>query len=93
MIHGVGVTIGQVAVPDGTTEVTQVPALIEGLPPLPEGTIVTLDAVHTHASTATALKGDRDIDFILPVKSNQPNLLADSSTVSNPSSPLGRRTT
>jgi len=77
MIHDVGVTIGQVRVPADTTEVTQVEALIDMIPALPERTLVTLDAAHTHATTAQALKGERRIDFIFTVKSNQPNLLAE----------------
>lgn len=77
MIHGVGVTVGQLRVPTGTTEVTQVEPLIDMIPATADGILVTLDAAHTHATTATAFKKDRNIDFIMTVKSNQPTLLAD----------------
>ncbi|HEY6793877.1 MAG TPA: hypothetical protein VI248_04255 [Kineosporiaceae bacterium] len=40
-------------------------------------TLVTVDAAHTHATTAEALKGQRKIDFIMAVKSNQPNPLTE----------------
>lgn len=77
MIHGVGVTVGQVRVPVGTTEVTQVEPLIDMIPTRPGRTLVTVDAAHTHATTAQALNGERGIDFIMTVKSNQPNLLTE----------------
>lgn len=74
MIHEVGVPVAQLAVPDGTTEVTQVAALIDMIP-APEGTVVTADAAHTHATTAECLKGDHGMDYIFTVKGNQPKLL------------------
>jgi hypothetical protein len=77
MIHGVGVTVGQLKVPAGTTEVTQVEPLIDMIPVRCGRTLVTVDAAHTHATTAEALKGQRKIDFIMTVKSNQPNLLTE----------------
>jgi hypothetical protein len=77
MIHGVGVTVGQLQVPHGTTEVTQVGPLADMIPTQGAETLVTMDAAHTHATTAEALKGERNIDFIMTVKSNQPNLLAE----------------
>ncbi|MDQ1308331.1 MAG: hypothetical protein QG671_4165 [Actinomycetota bacterium] len=77
MIHGIGVTIGQLQVPQGTTEVTQVEPLIDMITILGADTLITVDAAHTHATTAQALKGERNIDFIMTVKSNQPNLLTE----------------
>ena len=74
MIHGVGVPVGQLAVPAGTTEVTQVGALIDMIP-APAGTVITADAAHTHATTAECLKGDHGMDYIFTVKGNQPKLL------------------
>lgn len=74
MIHGIGVTVGQLRVPPGTTEVTQVGPLTDMIRTTDADTLITVDAAHTHATTATALKGERDIDFIMTVKSNQPNL-------------------
>jgi len=77
MIHGIGVTVGQLQVPRGTTEVTQVEPLIDMIPTAGTDTLITVDAAHTHATTAQALKGERNIDFIMTAKSNQPNLLAE----------------
>jgi predicted transposase YbfD/YdcC len=74
MIHGVGVPVGQLAVPAGTTEVTQLAALIDMIP-APEGTVITVDAAHTHATTAECLKGEHGMDYIFTVKGNQPKLL------------------
>jgi predicted transposase YbfD/YdcC len=79
MIHGVGVPVGQVAVPADTTEVTQVAALIDMIP-APEGTVITADAAHTHATTAKCLKGDHGMDYIFTVKGNQPTLLKELAT-------------
>lgn len=74
MIHTLGVPVGQLAVPAGTTEVTQVEALIDMIP-IPEGAVITADAAHTHATTAECLKGDHGLDYIFTVKANQPKLL------------------
>lgn len=77
MIHGLGVTVGQLRVPVGTTEVTQVNPLMDMIPDLEAGILFTVDAVHTLAATATAIKKNPNNDFIMTVKSNQPTLLAE----------------
>jgi predicted transposase YbfD/YdcC len=76
MIHGAGVTVAQVRVPDGTNEITQVKRLLQHIagteqeqPP-----VVTLDAAHTQRDTATHLAGERGFDYVMTVKGNQPIL-------------------
>jgi predicted transposase YbfD/YdcC len=76
MIHGKGVVISQTRVPDGTNEITQIPALMRNIPAVPGKTIVTVDAAHTQRDTASYLKGERGVDFIMTVKGNQPTLKA-----------------
>jgi len=77
MIHGLGVTVGQLRVPDGTTEVTQVKPLMDMIPDVEAGILFTVDAAHTLAATASAIKENPNNDFIMTVKSNQPTLLAE----------------
>jgi predicted transposase YbfD/YdcC len=75
MIHGKGVTIAQIRVPDGTNETTQVEPLLAGVATEPgQPTIVTIDAAHTQRDTAEYLKGERGFDYIMTVKGNQPTL-------------------
>jgi hypothetical protein len=44
MIHDLGVTVGQLGVPDGTTEVTQVKHLMDMIPDAEDGILFTIDA-------------------------------------------------
>jgi predicted transposase YbfD/YdcC len=76
MVHGEAVTIGQVQVPAGTNEITQVQALLDATP-VQEGecVVVTVDAAHTQQDTAEYIKGERGFDYIMTVKGNQPTLL------------------
>jgi predicted transposase YbfD/YdcC len=76
MIHGVGVTVAQVQVPDTAHEITQVQTLLAGLPEIPTSTrvMVTVDAAHTQRATAQYLRGERGFDYIMTVKGNQPTL-------------------
>ena len=70
--------LGQQAVADKSNEVTAIPLLLErlgqdgGL----EGTIVTIDAVATNATIASAIKA-QGADYLLAVKANQPTLRAE----------------
>jgi hypothetical protein len=50
MIHGIGVTVGQLQVPHSTTEVTQVGPLIDMIPTTGTDTLITVDAAHTLAA-------------------------------------------
>lgn len=48
MIHGVGVTIAQIRVPDGTNEITQVAALLAAIPAEKSTRVIlTVDTAHT----------------------------------------------
>jgi len=76
MIHGVGVTVAQVAVPAGTNEITQVETLLAGVPQRAgEQVVVTMDAAHTQRDTASHIGGEREFDYVMTVKGNQPTLL------------------
>lgn len=78
MIHGVGVTVAQIRVPDGTNEITQVDTLLAGVPvETPERVIVTLDAAHTQRDTAQHLRAELGFDYVMTVKGNQPTLQKD----------------
>lgn len=77
MTHREAVTVGQVQVPAGTNEITQVKALLETVPVLEgEEVVVTVDAAHTQSDTAEYLKGVRGFDYVMAAKGNQPQLLA-----------------
>ena len=73
MAHGSAIVVGQVRVPAGTTEVTQVRALLDGLEL--DGRVVTADAAHAQHATADYIVAERGGDYILQVKANQPGLL------------------
>jgi predicted transposase YbfD/YdcC len=75
MAHREAVTVGQVQVPAGTNEITQVKALLEVVPVLEE-VVVTTDAAHTQSDTAEYVKGTRGFDYVMTVKGNQPQLLS-----------------
>lgn len=68
------VTLAQVAVPEGTTETTQVTTLLAGLEI--EGALVTMDAAHTCAATARYLVKDKHADYLMAVKGNREALYA-----------------
>ena len=75
MIHGLGVTVAQTRVPDTTTEVTQVDALLANIPLQDSAeVIVTMDAAHTQLATAEHIKAGLGLDYIMTVKGNQPIL-------------------
>lgn len=76
MIHNVGVTVAQVQVPAGTNEITQVEALLAGVPAeLGERVVVTMDAAHTQRDTAEHIVAERGFDYVMTAKGNQPKLL------------------
>jgi hypothetical protein len=74
VLHEPGVTIAQVAVPQDTTETTQLTALLAGVDIA--GMVVTADAAHTNKATAAYLVEDNKAGYLLPVKANTPTLLA-----------------
>jgi predicted transposase YbfD/YdcC len=73
MAHEAAVVVGQVRVPAGTTEVTQVRALLDGLDL--DRRVVTADAAHAQWDTADYIVAQRGGDYVLQVKANQPGLL------------------
>lgn len=72
MLHDQAVVIAQRRVPDATTEVTQVEALLDAVD-LTKA-VVTGDAAHTLPRTAAYIRS-RDGDYVLTLKANQPSLL------------------
>jgi len=69
-----GVVVAQLAVTDKSHEAGQLDSFLAAL--VLEGRVVTLDALHTHASVAQAIIA-RGGDYLLPVKDNQPVLRSD----------------
>jgi len=76
--HRLGLTLGQAAVDDHTNEISVVQPLVRGL--LLEGRVITVDALLTQRESAQAIL-DGGGDYVMPVKANQPQLLADIMTV------------
>ncbi len=77
MLHEEKVMIAQHRIPDGTTETTQVRELLE--PVDLENAVVTADDAHAHRETAEYIAGSKDdgnreSDYFLFVKGNQPSL-------------------
>lgn len=63
--------LGQEACAEKSNELTAIPVLLEAL--LLKGAIVTIDAMGTHSNIAKAIR-ERDADYVLAVKDNQPKL-------------------
>jgi hypothetical protein len=63
------VVLGQITIPEGTTETTQVRTLLGELDIA--GALVTADAAHTCADTARYLAGDCQADYLLTIKGNR----------------------
>lgn len=72
MLHQEKVVIAQHQIPEGTNEITQVKTLLDPLDLT--GVCVTGDAAHAQSDTAEYIGGDRDCDYLLTVKGNQPIL-------------------
>jgi predicted transposase YbfD/YdcC len=66
-----GLTLGQVAVPDGSNEVAVIPELLRALDLA--GAIVTIDAAGCQTENARLIR-DGGGHYLLAVKGNQPNL-------------------
>jgi predicted transposase YbfD/YdcC len=67
-------TLGQVAVDDKSNEITAIPRLLELLDV--HGALVTIDAMGCQKAIAKQIVAQGG-DYVLPVKSNQPTLLAE----------------
>jgi len=77
MIHDPAVTVAQLRVPDGTTETTQIEALLDQIPPqTPTTVVITADSAHTCRESAGRITA-RGFQYILAVKGNQPALHQD----------------
>jgi len=72
--HRLGLTLGQRAVDDKSNEITAIGPLLRGL--LLEGRIFTVDALLTQRAVARTIV-DGGGDYVMVVKENQPQLLAD----------------
>jgi predicted transposase YbfD/YdcC len=72
MLHDDGVMIAQHRIPDDTNEITQVRDLLDPVDLM--DAVVTADAAHAQHDTAAYISGDRDADYLLFVKGNQPGL-------------------
>jgi predicted transposase YbfD/YdcC len=70
----VGLVLGQVAVDHKSNAITAIPKLLELLDV--SGAMVTIDAMGCQKEIATKIR-EGDGDYVLSVKENQPNLLAD----------------
>lgn len=64
--------IAQARVPDDTTEITQVRALLDPIDLT--GTVITADAAHASRKTAEYIADERNADYLLAVKGNTPGL-------------------
>ena len=73
-----GITLAQQAIAEKANEITAIPALLEQL--LLQGRVVTVDALHTQRKVAQAIV-QRQGDYVMPVKKNQPQLLEDIQTL------------
>ena len=63
--------LGQEACAEKSNELTAIPLLLEAL--MLKGVIVTIDAMGTHSNIARAIR-DKEADYVLAVKDNQPKL-------------------
>jgi predicted transposase YbfD/YdcC len=72
MLHQAGTVLGQVRVPAGTNEITQVKPLLEAMDL--QDALITTDAAHTQVETARYLVEDKKADYLMPLKGNQPTL-------------------
>ena len=68
---GARLVLGQEACAEKSNELTAIPVLLDAL--LLKGVIVTIDAMGTHANIAHAIR-DKEADYVLAVKDNQPRL-------------------
>lgn len=66
-----GLVLGQEACAEKSNELTAIPVLLEAL--MLKGVIVTIDAMGTHGNIAQAIR-DKEADYVLSVKDNQPTL-------------------
>ncbi len=85
LTHRRAIVIAQRRIPEGTNEITQVAALLEGMDLA--GVVVSGDAAHAQHATAVYLACERGGDYALTVKGNQPTLLAQVAAALPPAAP------
>jgi hypothetical protein len=89
VLHREGVVVAQVRVSDKSNEIPNVKPLLDPLNI--KGAIVTADALHVQTETAEYLVKEKEADYLMTVKENQPTLLKDIQDlqleVSSPPSP------
>ncbi len=85
ILHQEAVVVAQAAVPATTNEIPVLPALLRPLPLA--GTVITADALHTHAETARFLTEEKHADYVFTVKDNQPTLRDDIAALALPAFP------
>jgi predicted transposase YbfD/YdcC len=76
--HTDGIVLGQSVVPADTTEISSVATVLNQIDPTGtglDGTVVTLDALHTVRETATTITGHH-ADYVMTVKANTAHLQA-----------------
>jgi Domain of unknown function (DUF4338)/DDE_Tnp_1-associated/Transposase DDE domain len=73
MVHGDRAVVAQREVDHKTNEITALRPLLEGLDLT--GAVVTADAMHAQRDHAEFLVTDKQADYVLGVKANQPKLL------------------
>jgi len=72
IVHGSSAVVAQVAVASKTNEITMVEPLLEGLEI--QGVVVTGDALLTQREIARHIVEDKQADYVLTAKDNQPTL-------------------
>jgi hypothetical protein len=77
--HDNGIVVGQEPVDEKTNEITRVEPLLDHLDL--EGRTVTADALHTQKKFADYLVSEKQADYVLIAKDNQPTLLEDIKTL------------
>jgi predicted transposase YbfD/YdcC len=87
MVHELGVFIQSQAVPVGTNELGTIHDFLDEL--VLNGRVVTLDALYTQQNVAQAIL-DKDGEYLMRVKANQPRLLKDLETWFNDPLPLNQ---
>lgn len=67
--------LGQVKTNEKSNEITAIPELLDLL--YVQGSIVTIDAIGTQKDIAKKIYKDKEADYVLALKTNQPNLYKD----------------
>jgi hypothetical protein len=91
-LHQQGMVVAQRQVESTTNEITALPSLLDPLDL--EDRLITLDALHTHASTARYLVEKKHADYLFIVKDNQSTLkkdIEDLGMLDSPPSPPNHR--